>query len=164
MATPEQIETIYRNSDFGSVVSSAIRLAEWSTAMFEEIDMMADWKPYTNPKDGRTGAKSSGGRVAYGDAAQKYLAKSKPEEKRPSAGSVQSPTKPKGDVTTKSKSSAALEPKSIKSISKDLHAALDSCRRFSLPVRQSALEKLLRFCAETASFQIDLCEIKWFYC
>lgn len=33
----------------------------------------ATWKPYTNPRDGRTGAISSGGRVAYGAAAQKYL-------------------------------------------------------------------------------------------
>lgn len=83
--TADQIETLYRHSDIPSVVASSIRFAQWSVDLFDEIDMladfdaMADWSPYTNPKDGRTGAKSSGGRVVYGDAAQKYLA-GKPEK------------------------------------------------------------------------------------
>lgn len=39
----------------------------------ELLDEFAEWSPYTNPKDGRQGAKSGGGRVVYGAAAQKAL-------------------------------------------------------------------------------------------
>lgn len=34
----------------------------------------AEWSAYTNPKNGRRGAKSSGGRIAYGPEADRYLA------------------------------------------------------------------------------------------
>ena len=39
----------------------------------ESVEQFAEWKPYTNPRDGRTGAISGGGRVVYGAAAQQYL-------------------------------------------------------------------------------------------
>jgi hypothetical protein len=67
---------------FAEVRAHALGMARgvWDAIDFERFaesaEQFAEWFPYTNPHDGRQGAKSAGGRIVYGDAAQKALTSS----------------------------------------------------------------------------------------
>jgi len=66
--SPTQIKSATGNRGTFDPKSANIKHAERPP-----VEQFAEWKPYTNPRDGRTGAISTGGRVVYGTAAQQYL-------------------------------------------------------------------------------------------
>lgn len=83
----EQAELVEQGlREFGENDSFAAFGASIPVLSLDGVSRFA-WKPYTNPKDGRSGAISDGGRVAYGPDAERYLAGQKEEPKKEEAAS-----------------------------------------------------------------------------